>query len=78
MGHRRVNWSQQLEIVVKDIQVKSRKLFDYFVTNNYSQNAGVFIHTPGRTMPGAPGYHRRTEFDFKVEGIFKHLKSTYY
>ena len=49
LGHRKVDWSQQLDIVVQDIQ-----------------QADIYKKTPGRTMPGALGYLRRTNFDFKV------------
>ena len=55
LGHRRADWSQQLRIVVEDIQ-----------------SAAVYSRRPGRKMPGAPGFQRKVEFDFK--GMNRFLK----
>ena len=30
------------------------------------QATGIYKEQKGRTMPGAPGFQRRTDFDFKV------------
>ena len=49
LGHRRADWSQQLQIIVRDIQ-----------------GAEIYKEQPGRKMPGAPGFQRRSTIDFKV------------
>ena len=37
------------------------------LTVKYPQEAQIYKHTPGRKMPGIPGYKRKLDFDFKVE-----------
>ena len=39
----------------------------------YVQEADVYTYTPGRRMPGANGYTRKLDFDFKVQCLDNHL-----
>ena len=74
LGHRKVDWNLQVEVITKDIKVdwntnwfKSFKTYSgrYFQMLNV-QEASIYTYTPGRQMPGANGYTRNLSFDFKV------------
>ena len=72
LGHRKADWTKQLQIIVQDIQVLGH-LFFYLYNKNLSfKGAEVYREQRGRIMSGAPGYRRKTSHDFK--GLDKFMK----